>query len=742
MNDSRSSVSLSLLCMVVGVALLGCDGEGKESQSSPSGAAVTTTASPASTPPASTPPASTPPGGGALGAPQPIPPATVIGGGGTDLELLDTSFLQSTPFTLRVESGGYDDRGGVLYAFVRNRSSRTVEIAEALVDGVTAPSGTIRWWRAWPSRLDPGQVSTVTVKGTRQPLAEGSRPRLELRDSSGILLSEPVLCQTPQARLTAVHCVDERRKLQLYVRNEGTETVEIANVLVGGFDYTQRSSSALGGPLPPGGMDITTVDLGSQLPSGAPLAIRLRLRWASGRIEYAGAGLRAFDPWFPLGTWDSRMTREPSAQRFFRAIGGDLYTGGSDPSRQQDAYARFGLRNLVSKRISDSEVDHAYLQANGASPAIGAWRVAEEPDLGNQQTSTECAALNLGYWEEAPTKPTFLNAANANAFGEFGPIADIAATDHYVGYDAPTTIPLTWITRAADVEEALWYAEHLKRNVEPRPVWVWSQLASGAWGTQPTAYFVDVQFWSQILAGAKGILWFKYGHGYESDPQYAPAVAEAGRLARMLAPIRDLLLDTEVAGAVASTQPRVEARLLAGRRACVVAAVNVNYQATTPPLSSFLATALSGVSPLHPDYVVARLDGEFEVEVPAWVAPDEVWQVTPGGLVPAAHRRSGNTITIPYSGFHERGLAYVLGPVDQEPPSAPRILGTPDADTISWEGARDDRGVVGYRVLRNGTLVDDVPQPWSDGTQSPGTYTVRAYDGAGNLGPASAPWQR
>ena len=123
--------------------------------------------------------------------------------------------------------------------------------------------------------------------------------------------------------------------------------------------------------------------------------------------------------------------------------------GGSDVPRVREAYDRYGLRNLLSVRDPsdpDRKVDQAYLQQHGAEDFVGAWRVAEEPDIGGH-SSPDVHELNMGYWESAPTKPTFVNTANANAFGEYGQIADVAATDHYVGYNAPSTIFGTWVTR-------------------------------------------------------------------------------------------------------------------------------------------------------------------------------------------------------------------------------------------------------------------------------------------------------
>lgn len=61
---------------------------------------------------------------------------------------------------------------------------------------------------------------------------------------------------------------------------------------------------------------------------------------------------------------------------------------------------------------------------------------------------------------------------------------------------------------------------------------------------------------------------------------------------------------------------------------------------------------------------------------------------------------------------------------------------------LSWSAATDNVGVTGYRVYRNGNQVGSLPgRIFTDYTVSAGTtyqYYVRAYDAAGNLGPASA----
>ncbi|MEO5704853.1 MAG: hypothetical protein ABIZ52_00035 [Candidatus Limnocylindrales bacterium] len=58
---------------------------------------------------------------------------------------------------------------------------------------------------------------------------------------------------------------------------------------------------------------------------------------------------------------------------------------------------------------------------------------------------------------------------------------------------------------------------------------------------------------------------------------------------------------------------------------------------------------------------------------------------------------------------------------------------------LTWDAATDNVGVTGDRVYRNGTLGATVTgRTWSESRQRLATtYTVRAIDAAGNLGPVS-----
>ncbi len=82
---------------------------------------------------------------------------------------------------------------------------------------------------------------------------------------------------------------------------------------------------------------------------------------------------------------------------------------------------------------------------------------------------------------------------------------------------------------------------------------------------------------------------------------------------------------------------------------------------------------------------------------------------------------------------------------DSEPPTAPtRLTGAMSGASVrlTWTAATDNVGVTGYTVYRGGTAIGTSTTPaYTDTTPLRGrasSYTVRARDAAGNLGPASS----
>lgn len=81
---------------------------------------------------------------------------------------------------------------------------------------------------------------------------------------------------------------------------------------------------------------------------------------------------------------------------------------------------------------------------------------------------------------------------------------------------------------------------------------------------------------------------------------------------------------------------------------------------------------------------------------------------------------------------------------DLQPPTAPSNLGATLNEkkvTLSWGPSNDNVADMGYRIYRNGTQVGSTGGTGFvdtlTGKPTAATYTIRAYDAPGNLGPAS-----
>jgi len=101
-------------------------------------------------------------------------------------------------------------------------------------------------------------------------------------------------------------------------------------------------------------------------------------------------------------------------------------------------------------------------------------------------------------------------------------------------------------------------------------------------------------------------------------------------------------------------------------------------------------------------------------------------------------------------GYTSTGLALaamITRPPDTVPPTVPTgvtSLGTtPSSVFLSWTASSDNVGVAGYDVYRNGTPIGTIFQPpYADTILAPYTaytYTINAYDAAGNVSGMSSP---
>ncbi|MFL6164068.1 MAG: fibrinogen-like YCDxxxxGGGW domain-containing protein [Jatrophihabitantaceae bacterium] len=189
----------------------------------------------------------------------------------------------------------------------------------------------------------------------------------------------------------------------------------------------------------------------------------------------------------------------------------------------------------------------------------------------------------------------------------------------------------------------------------------------------------------------------------------------------------------------------------AGNRSATTAMVTTAGPDTVPPTASITSPA-NGSTVYGPvtvtadaadDRSVASVDLLVDGAVVAsstTVPASFSWNAIAVGshtLQAVAHDGAGNT--------GSSALVTVNVPPDTTAPSAPGTLSqtgtTTSAVSLAWSAATDDRQVAGYQVVRDGSVVGSTSGlTYTDTPLSAGasyTYTVRALDSAGNIGPDS-----
>lgn len=623
------------------------------------------------------------------------------------------------------------DTGGVVYYFVENEADAPDSVKSLRVNQTEISRvENIRWWRSWPEVLRPGEIGTVTIKSTGVPLERGADVTLEVEMASGRVYSQPVRCLTPALRIGNVLASKDRKRLFVYLRNDGTNPVDInaIDINTDHFEWGGTTPFSVAGgnaQCPPGELSICSVDFPEPIPLLTPIAVRV-LGDAGGVPVGVGAGLRVTEPGFVLGTWSSDLPKDEEGMKYARELHLDATVNYTDWPKIEEMYRRFNIAALSSANSGEpKQPDIEKVKQAIGKPYVYAWMVRDEPDL-NGKPSSLMQEHNDQYWKTDPSHPTYLNLMTTAAFNEFGHIPDIACMDHYVMF-APNNIAWTTVFRHAEMEEALEFTLQLKENTEPRLMWAWCQLAkTGGWNGQPHDWGVDYQFWAHVMGGAKGILWFKYGPGYEED--YPEQVEAARVLAEQIAHIRTLCYYGESMDLVESRNPRVIARALVSEKALVVVALNSDY-------------TVSGW-PWRPVYRQHPVETVLEIRIPSWIDASSVRSVTAEGFSPAQASVEGGILTLPLR-LESRSGVYVVGLDDKEAPEAPvrpHVACREDSGvTLSWGVPWDNTGVSGYEVQADGSTIAETRAPIctipADVAGKP--VQIRARDASGNWSPSA-----
>jgi fibronectin type 3 domain-containing protein len=150
------------------------------------------------------------------------------------------------------------------------------------------------------------------------------------------------------------------------------------------------------------------------------------------------------------------------------------------------------------------------------------------------------------------------------------------------------------------------------------------------------------------------------------------------------------------------------------------------------------------------DKATARTVGTGQTKVDEFLASvgDTMWVQRQSSATPLGGTQVTINDTAPTTDRWNLASIEILPAVsDTQPPSAPGKLAaglvTASQVPLTWESSTDDQGVSGYRVSRGATQVGEVTgTSFTDTTVAAGTgytYTVRAFDAAGNVSAPSEP---
>ncbi len=642
------------------------------------------------------------------------------------------TFVPATWDERYVEESPYNDDGGLLLVRIDNPNATPDRVERVFVNGTPVESlPGLRWWRVWPPELGPAGSPTasavVTIKGISAPLRGGERVTVAVQTERGVGVTRTATLRGATLKVGSVVASVDRTELVVFLRNRSGVPLTVDHLAVNDDVRTPVTDSSVSTPdgdwtVEPGRVLIARIRLDAPAPAMAPVAVQVGATDPTGRREWVLGALRLIEPEFDLGTWHSELpSRDADARRATKQVPVDQIVGGAEP-RYRELWDRWRIQTNAQRFASASTV-----AAQQGQPGIRSWLLSDEPDLGNEpeDTSAAVAARVDEFRRLDPTHPMWVNLAMQRKFNEYGQVPDITGHDHYVVCAPNAILGSNW-SRVAEMREALDYTDVLKDNTEPLPMWIWPQLAaSSAWNCQPDAWAVSTQFWLSVMGGADGINWFVWNSDYLGDPKYAAAMAQAPRDVQVLRQVRDVLTYGEVESSSSASSPYIETRTVVGEQRQVVVACNLRYTADGPPWS-----------PTYRNYPVS---GTVTVDVPDWVPTATVLRVTPTGAEPVAAGVAGRTVTVPVS-LDEECAVFTIGAADTVAPSAPVGLTRAESDTLAWVEGRDDVGVAGYRLYRDGVEVATAPTAvHRSPAVAAGLWTVAAVDSAGNVGPQSAP---
>jgi hypothetical protein len=634
--------------------------------------------------------------------------------------------------------GGTGDSGGAVFIFVRNTGS-TNENIWANPNGMVKCNGNwvnnisgFRWARSWPETIEPGKGGVIIVKGVSSPLAEGNNNHWEIWSASGSYTDYWYTNTVLPVVIGNVVPSRDKQSLYIFMRNNGDPWQTINQVFINGVDVTGSCTyvGSSGSSICQRDVKIIKVNYADQwqLENLKPLNIRVWVtNQSTGVQSKVGTFVRVTEPIFPIGTWSGdAFTSEAKVIEARSSFDHDMV--GPDFRWDDTAKyaARYSLRGMPMPSGMPNPSDQDIAQYR-YQPGIFAFYMDDEPERNNRSSTQEYNAANTA-WRNDSYHPTMLNLCKNKVFQEYGLAVDHPCMDHYCQY-----APLIYggFLTTYSIKEALWYSESLKKNCEPLRMWSYVQGVSTTtgWRGQPQTWGIKIQFWEHIMGGAKGVKWFFA----KDESGYTNQYNSIRQCNRELSMVRNIALYSDVVDSkVSVSHSDLQARMLIGEDAVVVPVVNGSGTYTNGITASVSMTD--------------RNSQTITITVPNNIVIQQVKEVTQNGLTTPSYSQNGQTITITGQNFNQTTPhhVYLIGKNDTQAPDAPHEFQAAKWESTStaqfaWDDAYDNYGIYGYKVYRNGSEIADVRTPYFRDTSAwtGNSYTVKAYDAAGNLSAAS-----
>lgn len=644
------------------------------------------------------------------------------------------------------------DASGTMFIMVRNTGStaQTITPTGARLTGTGANAATLdslvsgtraTWWASWPmlnqtlsgtaparthAPLMPGEERAIRVKGSGMtgPLNAGKTVTVQVDAVSGATATRTVSLVDEPLRIADVVPSRDLRSHYIYLRNlDAGGTYTTNSLFLGGVDVTARSTWISGSSIGPNRTGIVRIDY------DAPQAImkETTVRLDATRITGSGTALsstavstgvpiRIQDPVFTLGCYGANVNQVggPVYQclQTMKQLGLDVTVG---PIDQDNSLSRYNLKRAGSPGSAQTVIDE--LDGNPGFLRT-AFFISDEPASSATTARSVLDSTNqvryLNDQNPAVDKPTWVNLNGERWMNQYGWMQDIIANDMYSAGNPPTSVSNRRLDTALD------FTENQRRNTEPTRQWAFTQLSAASWTTNPPAWCANYQFWAQIMAGAKGVLYFDYGANGAGTPYenlaltQGPVIEARDHIAPVITQIKDLCLYSVVENNITSNTPGVvtsgkgpggiRGRSLMGENHQLAIVVNNNYTATSN--TNYTLKHANEIAP-H--------DVSLTVPIASWIALDatfKVFEVATSGLVPVSGYTvdaANRSVTFNAGDLFDRGRVFLFGGNDPVAPSAPTNFQraqelSPTQSIITWAAALDNIGVRHYNIYVDNVL--------------------------------------